>query len=128
MKFSYYLITNGLILGLMVAGASISAQASTVTSVDCTAPKIIVTFASTIDTARAVSSSVGLYYIGFQNGKSASALSEINRDSGVWSSGNTVWTVYPTRDVYEATYSWNVWDLHIKTIADGTTFSAPCNG
>lgn len=112
---------------LMVAPSA--ALASQVSSVDCTAPKVIISFASAVtQSASAPTASSGLFYVGFQNGLNSTTLKEINKYSGSWDSDNDTVTFYPTRDEYEGTYSWSTWDLHIKTIADGTTSSKPCSG
>ena len=115
-------------IGVGSLAIAVSAHASSVSSVDCTAPKIIINFASAVTvSASAPTSSSGLYYVGFQDGLNSGTTKEINKFAGQWDSDTDQWTIYPTRDEYEGTYNWSsTWNLHIKTIADGTTDSTPC--
>lgn len=116
--------TTALALGLMGG----TAHAASVSSVDCTAPKVIINFASAVTvSASAPTASTGLFYVGFQNGLNSTTLKEINKYAGQWDADKDQWTVYPTRDEYEGTYGWSTWGLHVKVTADGVTSSEPCN-
>ena len=104
-----------------------AANAADILSVDCTPPKVIVTFASAVSDYDTSDATVGLTSMKFKQTTSSSNSVALEPRSGTWDSDRDTFTIRPTRKNYEDTYSWNVWPVAVETTADGDTDTEACN-
>lgn len=106
-------------------------QAADLSSVDCTPPKLIVTFASAVQNWAASGASdeltKGLTSLKFKATTSSASSVELNPRNSLISGASTVFTLYVPRADYEDTYSWNVWPVAVEATADGDTSTVSCN-
>ena len=115
---------------LILAGAislTGAANAADISSVDCTPPKVIITFASAVLDYDTSDADAGLTSLKFKQTTSSSNSVALEPRSGTWDSDRDTFTIRPTRKNYEDTYSWNVWPVAVETTADGDTDTAACN-
>lgn len=104
-----------------------TAHAADISSVDCTPPKLIITFASAVNDYDDDDATVGLTSLKFKQSSSSSNSVDLEPLSGTWDSDRDTFTIRPTRKNYEDTYSWNVWPVAVETTADGDTDTEACN-
>lgn len=113
---------------IFAASLMTSAYAADISSVDCTPPKIIVTFDAAVNDYNSGDATSGLTSLKFKrNVSTTSDVVVLEPLSGTWNSNRDTFTIRPTRQNYEDTYSWNAWPLAVETTADGDTDSQACN-
>ncbi len=118
-----------LFVGILFAFTS-GAQAANLSSVDCTPPKLILTFASAvtaIDIEATSSTTTGLTSLKFKKDSGSSETVELAAGNCIFDTAGTSCTMYVTRADYEDTYDWNVWPIAVETTADGDTSTRVCN-
>ncbi len=107
-----------------------SAHAANLSSVDCTPPKLVLTFASAvtaIDIEATSSTTTGLTSLKFKKDINAAETVELAAGNCLFDTAGTSCTMYVTRADYEDTYNWNVWPIAVEATADGDTSSRVCN-
>lgn len=106
-------------------------QAANLTAVDCTPPKLILTFASAVNDWAASGASnyatQGLTSVKFKKTTSSSQAVDLMPGNCDFNSAMTECTMYVARTDYEDTYAWNVWPVAVETTADGDTTTVACN-
>tara|TARA_Y100001958_G_C21235111_1_gene561341 strand:+ start:1334 stop:1786 length:453 start_codon:yes stop_codon:yes gene_type:complete len=110
------------------------AHAQSIVSAACSSPTVIVTFNAAVDAVTATTDSEqtdnsALSALSFK--KTAASSSEADKVAldtvgGEWSSGNTVYTVYPTLENYRDINNWDIWPLSISATASDITSSVLC--
>lgn len=116
-----------LILAGIMATTGMAAHAADISSVDCTPPKVVITFASAVSVYDASDATAGLTSLKFKQSANSSNTVVMEPRSGTWDSDRDTFEIRPTRKNYEDTYSWNVWPVAVETTADGDTDTESCN-
>ena len=116
---------------LMLAFDVPVAQAQSVTSATCTAPTVVVTFASSVNavTSATNSSSISnsvLSALKFKKDVNSSDTVDLDTVNGTWNAAKTAYTVYPTLENYRDVNTWDVWPLAVSATASGVTTSVLC--
>jgi hypothetical protein len=118
---------------LIIASMQI-AHAQSIVSAACSSPTVVVTFNAAVNavTASTDSEETGesaLSALSFKKTAASSAESDkvaLDTVGGEWSSGNTVYTVYPTLENYQDINNWDIWPLAISATASDITSSVLC--
>ena len=119
------------VVSLMLGYGAPVAQAQSVTSATCTAPTVVVTFASSVNavTAATNSSSISnsaLSALKFKKDVNSSYTVDLDTVNGSWNTAKTAYTVYPTLKNYRDVNTWDVWPLAVSATASGVTTSVLC--
>lgn len=108
-----------------------AANAADLTGVDCTPPKLILTFASAVSDWAASGASnyatQGLTSVKFKKDSNSALTVDLTPGNCEFNSAKTECTMYVARTDYEDTYAWNVWPVAVEATADGDTATVACN-
>ena len=140
MKRFYYTLSAIFTMALTgLIAATDTAQSQSLSSATCSSPTVVATFASqvtgvvtgatdTFGSASATQSipSTGLTALKFKKCGSCSETVDLDIYNGVWSSNNTVYTVYPTLKNYRDANQWDVWPVQLTATASGTASTVTC--